>query len=70
MAHTYKELSIIAARFDLRVAKARRGSQHRGMPVRYLVEDKNGVTPFRSLEELERMAKTKFSRLGHLVILD
>jgi hypothetical protein len=24
------------------------------MPVRYLLEDKNGVTPFRSLEEVER----------------
>ena len=24
------------------------------MPVRYLLEDKNGVTPFRSLEDVER----------------
>jgi hypothetical protein len=29
-------------------------SQHRGAPVRYLLEDRNGVTPFRSLEEVER----------------
>ena len=29
-------------------------SQHLGMPVRYLLEDKTSVTPFRSLEEAER----------------
>ena len=54
MARSYDELSIMAARFGFRLAKARRGSQHLGMPVRYLLEDKNGVTPFRSLEEVER----------------
>jgi hypothetical protein len=44
----------MAARFGFRLAKARRGSQHRGVPVRYLLEYENGVTPFRSLEEVER----------------
>ena len=29
----------MAARFGFRLAKARRGSQHLGMPVRYLLED-------------------------------
>jgi hypothetical protein len=28
------------------------------MPVRYLLEDKNGVTPFRTLEEVERKLNT------------
>ena len=54
MARSYDELSIMAARFGFRLAKARRGSQHLGMPVRYLLEDKTSVTPFRSLEEAER----------------
>jgi hypothetical protein len=45
MARSYDELSIMAARFGLRLAKARRGSQHLGMPVRYLLEDKTSVTP-------------------------
>ncbi len=54
MARSYHELSVMAARFSLRLAKARRGSQHLGMPVRYLLEDKTSVTPFRSLEEAER----------------
>ena len=54
MARSYDELSIMAVRFGFRLAKARRGSQHLGMPVRYLLEDKTGVTPFRSLEEVER----------------
>jgi hypothetical protein len=54
MARSYDELSIMAARFGLRLAKARRGSQHLGMPVRYLLEDKTSVTPFRSLEDVER----------------
>jgi hypothetical protein len=40
-------------RVRYRLAKARDGSQH-GMPVRYLLEDENGVTPFRSLEDVER----------------
>jgi hypothetical protein len=55
----------LATRFGYRLARAREGSQHRGMPVRYLLEDKNGVTPFRSLEEVERkliaMAKERTS---------
>ena len=54
MARNYDELSTMAARFGYRLAKAREGSQHRGMPVRYLLEDKNGATPFPSLEEIER----------------
>jgi hypothetical protein len=54
MARSYDELSIMAVRFGFRLAKARRGSQHLGMPVRYLLEDKTSVTPFRSLEEAER----------------
>jgi hypothetical protein len=54
MAGSYDELSIMAARFGFMLAKARRGSQHLGMPVRYLLEDKTSVTPFRSLEEAER----------------
>ena len=54
MARSYDELSIMAARFGFRLAKARRGSQHLGMPVRYLLEDKSGVMPFRSLEDVER----------------
>ena len=48
MARSYDELSIMAARFGFRLAKARRGSQHLGMPVRYLLEDKTSVTPFRT----------------------
>jgi hypothetical protein len=54
MARSYDELSIMAARFGFRLAKARRGSQHLGMPARYLLEDKDGVMPFRSLEDVER----------------
>jgi hypothetical protein len=58
MARSYDELSVMAARFGFRLAKARRGSQHRGMPVRDLLEDENGVTPFRSVEEVERRLRT------------
>jgi hypothetical protein len=54
MARSYDELSIMAARFGFRLAKARRGSQHLGMPVRYLLKDRAGATPFRSLEDVER----------------
>ena len=54
MARSYAELSDMAKRFSYRLAKSRDGSQHCGMPVRYLLEDKNGVTPFRSLEDVER----------------
>jgi len=44
----------MATRFGFRLAKAREGSQHLGMPVRYLLEDKNGVLAFRSLGDVER----------------
>ncbi len=44
----------MAARFGLRLANARGGSQQRAMPVRYLLEGKSRVEPFRSLEEVER----------------
>jgi hypothetical protein len=54
MAKNYDELSIMAARFGYRLANARKGSQHRGAPVRYLLEEKSHVTPFRNLEEVER----------------
>jgi hypothetical protein len=54
MARSYTGLANMAARFGFRLAKARQGSQHLGMPVRYLLEDKNGVLPFRSLEDVER----------------
>jgi hypothetical protein len=43
MARSYDELSVMAARFGLRLAKARRGSQHLGVPVRYLLEDKTNA---------------------------
>ena len=54
MARSYAGLANMAVRFGFRLAKAREGSQHLGMPVRYLLEDKNGVLPFRSLEDVER----------------
>jgi hypothetical protein len=44
----------MAATFGFRLAKAREGSQHLGIPVRYLLEDKNGVLAFRSLGDVER----------------
>jgi hypothetical protein len=53
MARSYRGLVNMAARFGFRLVKAE-GSQHLGMPVRYLLEDKNGVLPFRSLEDVER----------------
>ena len=34
------------------------GSQHLGMPVRYLLKDNDGVILFRSLEEVERKLST------------
>jgi hypothetical protein len=66
MARSYDELSIMAARFGFRLAKARRGSQHLGM--------KAGVTSFRSLEDVERkliaMAEERAKRkAGSEVIL-
>src|SRR5436190_23760057 len=54
MARSYPGLVNMATRFGFRLAKAREGSQHLGMPVRYLLEDKNGVLSFRSLEDVER----------------
>ena len=54
MARSYAGLANMATRFGFRLAKAREGSQHLGMPVRYLLEDKNGVLPFRSLGDVER----------------
>jgi hypothetical protein len=54
MARSYTGLASMAARFGVRLAKAREGSPHLGMPVRYLLEDKNGVLSFRSLEDVER----------------
>ena len=56
MAKSYDELSIMAARFGYRLADARKGSQHRGAPVRYLLEEKSHVSPFRNLGEVERKA--------------
>jgi hypothetical protein len=44
----------MATRFGFRLAKAREGSQHLDIPVRYLLEDKNGVLAFRSLGDVER----------------
>ena len=43
----------MATRLGFRLAKARAGSQHLGMPVRYLLEGNGGVLPFRSLEDVE-----------------
>ena len=40
MARSYDELSTMAAWFGFRLAKARPGSRHLGVPVRYLLEDK------------------------------
>jgi hypothetical protein len=54
MSRSFAGLYNMATRFGFRLARAREGSQHRGIQVRYLLEDKNGVTPFRSLEEIER----------------
>ena len=54
MARSYVGLVNMATRFGFRLAKAREGSQHLGRSVRYLLEDKNGVLPFRSLEDVER----------------
>jgi hypothetical protein len=54
MARSYAGLANMAARFGFRLAKAREGSQHLGIPVRYLLEDKNGVLAFRSLGDVER----------------
>lgn len=54
MSRSFAGLYNMATRFGFRLARAREGSQYRGMQVRYLLEGKNGVTPFRSLEEIER----------------
>jgi hypothetical protein len=53
----------MAKRFGFRLAKAREGSQHLGMPVRYLLKDNDGVILFRSLEEVaEGSAQWQTSR--------
>ena len=54
MAKSYAGLANMAVRFGFRLAKAREGSQHLGMPVRYLLENGNGALPFRSLGDVER----------------
>ena len=38
MARSYAGLANMAVKFGFRLAKAREGSQHLGMPVRYLLE--------------------------------
>jgi len=54
MARSYAGLANMAVKFGFRLAKAREGSQHLGMPVRYLLENGNGALPFRSLGDVER----------------
>jgi len=54
MARSYAGLANMAVKFGFRLAKAREGSQHLGMPVRYLLENRNGALPFRSLGDVER----------------
>jgi hypothetical protein len=54
MGRSYSGLVNMATRFGFRLAKAREGSQHLAMPVRYLLENGDGVLPFRSLEDVER----------------
>lgn len=64
MVRSFAGLTTMAARFGYRLARARKGSQHRGMPVRYLLQDANGVTPFRNLEEIERKLVTMAQERG------
>ena len=40
MASGFTDLSSMAERLGYALAKAREGSQHRGLPVRYLLKDK------------------------------
>jgi hypothetical protein len=54
MARSYAGLANMAVKFGFRLAKAREGSQHLGMPVRYLLENRNSASPFRSLGDVER----------------
>jgi hypothetical protein len=54
MARSYPGLVNMATRFGFRLAKARKGSQHRALPVRYLLEYEGGMFPFRTLEDVER----------------
>ena len=58
MARSYSKLVNMATRLGVRLAKARAGSQHLGVPVRYLLEGDGGVLPFRSLEDVERKLST------------
>jgi hypothetical protein len=53
MARSYAGLVNMATKFGFRLAKARKGSQQRALPVRYLLEDGDGVFPFRNLEDVE-----------------
>jgi hypothetical protein len=53
MARPYSKLVNMAKRLGVRLAKARAGSQHLGIPVRYLLEGNGAVLPFRSLEHVE-----------------
>jgi hypothetical protein len=54
VSRSYSRLSNMAARFGFRLAKAREGSQHLGMPVRYLLENGDGMLTFRNLDDVER----------------
>ncbi len=58
MARSYAGLTNMAVKFGFRLAKAREGSQHLGMPVRYLLEHGSGALPFRSLGDVERKLST------------
>ena len=62
MARSYAGLANMAVKFGFRLAKAREGSQHLGMPVRYLLENGNGALPFRSLGDVERKLSTDGAR--------
>jgi hypothetical protein len=53
MARSYNKLVNMATRLGARLAKARAGSQHLGITVRYLLEGNGAVLPFRSLEDVE-----------------
>lgn len=64
MARSYDELCTMAARFGLGLAKVRAGSRQGLVSVRYLLEDKTGVTPFRSLEDVERKLRAMAQELA------
>ena len=54
MARSHSKLLNMATRLGFRLAKARAGSQHLGLPVRYLLEGNGSVLPLRGLEEVEQ----------------